>query len=63
MRFLVDESTGPIVARWLREQGNDAPTGASFYYDLKTNEALARSKHYNGYLKSTRIGWQIILWS
>ena len=23
MRFLVDESTGPRVARWLREQGHD----------------------------------------
>ena len=23
MRFMVDESTGPIVARWLREQGHD----------------------------------------
>jgi hypothetical protein len=22
MRFLVDESTGPKVARWLREQGH-----------------------------------------
>jgi predicted nuclease of predicted toxin-antitoxin system len=24
VRFLVDESTGPAVARWLREQGHDA---------------------------------------
>ncbi|MCC7021027.1 MAG: DUF5615 family PIN-like protein [Ardenticatenales bacterium] len=24
MRFMVDESTGPVVARWLREQGHDA---------------------------------------
>lgn len=24
MRFLVDESTGPAVARWLQEQGHDA---------------------------------------
>jgi len=24
MRFLVDECTGPSVARWLREQGHDA---------------------------------------
>jgi predicted nuclease of predicted toxin-antitoxin system len=24
MRFLVDECTGPAVARWLREQGHDA---------------------------------------
>lgn len=23
MRFLVDESTGPWVARWLREQGHE----------------------------------------
>jgi predicted nuclease of predicted toxin-antitoxin system len=23
MRFLVDESTGPAVARWLRERGHD----------------------------------------
>jgi predicted nuclease of predicted toxin-antitoxin system len=23
MRFLIDECTGPIVARWLREQGHD----------------------------------------
>jgi predicted nuclease of predicted toxin-antitoxin system len=23
MRFLVDESTGPAVARWLREQGHE----------------------------------------
>lgn len=23
MRFLVDECTGPSVARWLREQGHD----------------------------------------
>lgn len=23
MRFLVDESTGPAVARWLRDQGHD----------------------------------------
>jgi predicted nuclease of predicted toxin-antitoxin system len=23
MRFLVDECTGPAVARWLREQGHD----------------------------------------
>jgi len=23
MRFLVDECTGPVVSRWLREQGND----------------------------------------
>lgn len=23
MRFLIDESTGPAVARWLREQGHD----------------------------------------
>jgi predicted nuclease of predicted toxin-antitoxin system len=23
MRFLIDESTGPIVARWLREQGHE----------------------------------------
>jgi predicted nuclease of predicted toxin-antitoxin system len=23
MRFLVDECTGPQVARWLREQGHD----------------------------------------
>jgi predicted nuclease of predicted toxin-antitoxin system len=23
MRFLVDECTGPVVARWLREQGHD----------------------------------------
>ena len=23
MRFLIDECTGPIVARWLRDQGHD----------------------------------------
>ena len=23
MRFLVDESTGPYVARWLRQEGHD----------------------------------------
>ena len=23
MRFLVDESTGPYVAHWLRQQGHD----------------------------------------
>jgi uncharacterized protein with PIN domain len=23
MRFLVDECTGPAVAKWLREQGHD----------------------------------------
>ncbi len=33
MRFLVDECTGPTVARWLQEQGHDVnyfpttPTG------------------------------------
>ena len=27
MRFLVDECTGPAVARWLREQGHDVKVG------------------------------------
>lgn len=32
MRFVVDECTGPAVARWLREQGHDV---LSIYHDAR----------------------------
>lgn len=41
MRFLVDECTGPVVSRWLREQGHDV---FSAYEEAAgdTDEALLR---------------------
>lgn len=37
MRFLVDESTGPAVAEWLRQKGHEV-FRESFYYALRMNE-------------------------
>ncbi|NPA91871.1 MAG: hypothetical protein GXO55_10590 [Chloroflexi bacterium] len=52
MRFLVDECTGPTVARWLREQGY---TVFSVYEEARgiTDEEVIQKAHDEGWILIT----------
>jgi len=43
MRFLVDESTGPRVARWLREQGHDVFSVYEQFRGMSDDEVIQKA--------------------
>jgi len=43
MRFLVDENVGPIVARWLRQQGHDVFSVYEQARGMDDDDILAKS--------------------
>jgi predicted nuclease of predicted toxin-antitoxin system len=47
MRFLVDESTGPAVARWLRENGHDVFSVFEQARGLEDDKVIDQAYHEN----------------
>ena len=45
MRFLVDECTGPAVARWLREQGHNVFSVYEKARGIDDDEVVERANH------------------